>query len=1652
MLSRRNSSLLELEAASYFKLNTCQVDLLTRSNQRLECFNDPSDIFTSSGNKNNAQREGSDSKTYSSTKGKQKKKHQIKSSEIHSAQDGRAKLYKTSPNRCRNQLSTHQTASTDSLYVRGKASTRRKRSQRQQKSRFENTTKENYHKRTMSTKYLAQRKEDEAPVLASSYYLANSSTTSTSSLPSISSSPSVSPSLVCPHVSLDDILQIRDKYGAKSPHTIGLCKKCRLDPPPNIQSPLSPAFKPSNSAYSDYKCSSGYDSKYLSKIQSNSAVKRVLSDRDLSWHNQVNAKAEQDEITTASRLSNSNLRDDSLDYFLDPKELQRLQLSPTLRNSVEYIRNNSIEAGRVVKIYQNGKPFDKPLRICICRNEFSNLNHLLDHINSRQLIPSGARYLFHINGQLVYSVHELKHGSAYFVSGTRTFDLQASNKVKEQLDREFFRHYQTGAQKHPNSYLIDYHEKALPRSSSNIELKRRETIYEELVPKSSKASNSTKAAYTAKGRDDYDPEVSERQSKVLNQPKAMVQERHPSKLTNYKATRAEAAYEPAGTRESHVIPENVGFNTDSLEPETISMSKSDDNLTIDRILSDDTEKPVASLVRAKSEMSAARPNKRKKNVTFKDTGRGSSPLIPTRSVSYSNSQSISRADPVVTKSKIVGSASTSAQRAQETGRASQTSPSIPKIESKEMRAINTNEIGIQVSDSIEGFLIDLPLPLPGKRDEDERRVTYLRKGSGLQASSRVNSNTNNSTKRSPKRTTTVITRQINGNNSKSISRQTTGAGNKRKQIVTISERQLSLEEMSKLEDIDHGDHHNEAHKIRRVTIKLESMDDSSNKTEESLETIQESGSDRKDKVSLDKSKTSSESGQDMKEGIQVRDGNEKHWEYPGGRVASATPTERPISQSEANKAIHARVITPTPSISTQDNLSLSGSLAARNESQLSSLDGFEQSLASRVKLPVMGILRNGIDTPSKNFRLVWVNGFAINDQYPENSATALGTKSLLDGNSSVTITRTNKSEGPLLSPSSSYKLKSGHPAQGPLVFRPSERFHNWVCYSSKYDELIYPTGNLVLLWCRWNNEQRYYSKHTTNISCLTLASLDNDLIGSAQLYDENENINSLIHLWSLSSLETLFVIDYNHFKLQKIFSLKVKNTRSDGCQVLVGAKDDKRFWLYRINLKLNDKGQQDVEEMEAAKTKQTKSKQRQLVNKVTVMKSDKALQPNHIPLLVMSMSNARTTPEVAKSSDSDSKPSKSIDDQLDNLTLSFGRKHFQIWATNLRQEKLCSIPYEHKSAQFTSTIVKANCLARISPSEYVVGDSDGSINLLIISIADGKSVSQLGSSDSSAQKCRVETILLLKPSTSPSDSKQSLPGSSPTRSPSITCLARVSGNLFASSDSTCTIKVWRINRQKKVEGMRPEVKSSKSEEKNAIVSNSISQNISCNLVSCVSLPNDLGFICSIVLAKYNRKMSLVEFYVVSTSNAILFGSVKLDSANSIQVQEESRSDNASSNQLSSFAVVYEGHESSASNLVADYPKKAKQKSSSPSAMNETSELGEYFTCSLDFRICKWSYSSLLWKSMLPSSCSAMAVHPSVLAIGSADGTVYILDKISGLLISYFPLTPVCINCLAYSKDGLFLAAGCANGSIFILPVYDNGLKYKKVSIFQVSSV
>lgn len=1358
---------------------------------------------------------------------------------------------------------------------------------------------------------------------------------STSSLPSISSSPSVCPSLLCPHLTIDDILALRNDTISKSPHTIGLCPRCRLDPPPNIHSPLSPVFN--STIYSNTMSKSLKQSTKKSKM-----FKRGYSDHQVS----NNSKSATNERKLQMKIKMQ--ASDSLDYYLEPKDLKRLQMSPTMRNSVEFIRRNSIEAGRVLKIYKNGSPYDKALRVCILRGEFSTLNHLLDYINGRQLIPSGARYLFHLDGQLVYSLNELKHDHIYIVSGTRSFDYRANKLIKDRHLKEIEMTYRKNLT--PSKQIEDPSMRKSPLRSESL---RENGLKSGSNSRSGSLNslNSKKGSLNSELPSDKNTEPAIRNTSVAKIRKSTPRSPEPKSKVNVLTNKQNEIAEP--------IKLKTGRNLHSpLERGQIKGEKR------------------VQITRAKSELSAISKSKHKKNVTFYGIDRGSSPAINSAG---NFEQKLGHQRPGDVGASKLAKANNMVERFDR---------SSAKISQEDLssQAFATNEIGVQVSESIDGFLIDLPLPLPPKGDE---KKSFLKKGGG--------------------------SRRFRSGNNKSTENSSRPAQAKQK-IVTITERQLSTNEMDELKDLDHGDHHSEARKV---------LEDESMKIDqqELIEAISSPATKEKDQeeepVIYDTAQTINIGQEvlssDAKENEDIR--KSRNWQYPGGdatgatgRVSTATPTERPISQSGPNKMVRARVTTPSPSLSTAgDTNSLSYDISSlqqyyRGESaQLT-----ESSLPPKSVVPLMGKLISGINPSRRNFKLTWVIGFSINDKYPANSS-ASQPQTVGDNSKQV--------GGPkalLLNPTQATSNNEQEQAQAPFV--PSERYHNWLCQSKQNDELIYPAGCLVVLWCKTTNEQRYYANHTSNVSAISAASSDPNLIASSQVEDANQKINACVHIWSVKTLETLKIIDDNLFKSLSIFSLTVRNNQSDGCELSVACRDDKRLCLFvfRLRLKNDDSTNQERKTDRRDSTSEAKP--------VSCLKMVKIIQSYQQPLTITKISNAKSNVpiNVVSKTQTSSVPTTiklkaqpTISD--DEILLSFGRKHFQVYLIDSKHSKLRLMQPEGKNSELMDVISKANCLVRMSPKEFLVGDLKGNVTFLKIDHKQSMTMKIL-----EAPKYTVETVSLLN---------DRLRNAANNSLAAITVLARITGSLFISTDSSCAIRFWKLERSQVHTKDATDKSGEESQRKTKFT---------CRQLSCLNLPQDLGFVCTILVAKFDRKRMLVELYIILTSNIILFGAIQLPEANSDKSDREKK--------LASpfLSVVYEGHETSVMNLVADTVTQANER-------NSAVQLDRfYFTCSIDCRICKWNGKSLVWKSMLPSACASLAVHPigSVLAVGSADGTVYVLDKTSGLLVSYFPLTPVCINCLAYSRDGTLLAAGCANGSIFILPVYDRGLKYKKVSIFQ----
>lgn len=1542
------------------------------------------------------------------------------------------------------------------------------------------------------------------------------------SLPSISSSPSLSPSLVCPHLSLDDLLSEENRFitnqrnhlskyprsategniaMSQSPHTIGLCPKCRLSPPPNLHSPLSPIFAASQQERRLESCGlkRGYSDQHdlnhrRTSVNYSSQKRGGKSQRD-SYQIQNECATRIFNHNNNSDRNNNNyktnvrrIRDDSLDYFLDPEVARMSQLSPIMCHSVGFIRTHSSESSRVIKIYKNGQAYDWPLRLCLGRSEFKSLNHLLDHINDRLSISYGARYLFHLDGQLVYSVNELKHNHSYLVSGTRHFDLRSSQIIRDQsnsrngsasnltneLEANKLPHLlfnsNAATKKHVNSRhkhqlngqkLIN-DQIGLDKEESDKKKASLNDIYNQ-QPSASAQSNVSKhlsksptsnskedlrGHLATKARIERPDSIKSTLTSLINNDddvdNFIVSSRVKTREVGVNATPETRTF----TRKVAQLDSSNAKEVTRTTSETVVAKSGPVRVSIDNV----APRQPASLIRARSDtngLTSMQRSHRKKNVTFMDTGRGSSPALTNVGLGSQPdflitepSGNTSNQDQVVALSLADNKTAADSQS--------------DLISSLEMR-----DIGIQVSDSIEGFLIDLPIAIPGKMDKDDSvaKHSYLRKGQGQAGSKRPSSN--------------VCEKLYTNNKSMSLARKrpnpaTIKPTNERRQIVTISERQLSKDEMFGLRDLDRGDHH---HEWRQIAPSPPASQKSLNLSMEANLSTSSSTLDQKDPLqnvslyidetivpcppttlnnqqleSVEPSDRSiakiTQSSQDAKTKDSLNNSKEQPeetWQQPRG---SATPAERPVSQSAANESVHARITTPTPSLSTNggDTTSLSISyettyhwIQRQQQLQQQQQHQFDEhakglqfplvELPEKERVPILAQLCSGSSEPNSTFKLIWINGFSINHAHSHNTPS--------NNNNSQFLTTTPSAT------SDQVKQAADH-------FAPNDRFQNWVHHSLKHDEILYPVGRLVILWCRWTNEQRYYGEHASNICALSLGPDETDLAVSAQISEPKENIQSLVHVWSITKLQLLHKIDArdptssaNDQDPFRVFSLRLNVVQaSPGClELIAGLCNAKRLWMNHYELRPLAAEVDGDDAKSGFKTLETKAYK--AIQQHQPQQQQQSHQNKQIPLLVCS-ANFHSLQSVKYIPRKNSDLTSYIQDTGNvhvgsgerrmsrsggssyTLLFALGRRLFQVWllepaklGTSLRN--LRPLQCEQRQASFVGAISRANCWLHWSQNQLMLGDSAGNVTFIELSLYQTpeqaqqsiKNKSPSSNSTKSPTKYRIDRTSLLLSLGAPLQ---------------VTCLTRVSNSIFLIGDSTGGIQAYKLE--------------STASDQSPFTANLFGKSL--------KIPEDFGCACCIVLARYSRSLLQMDFYITSSTNSIMFAS--------IQAEKEPAEKSALIAPPASLSIVYDGHETSVISLVpeANFDKNLR-------VVNEEKSLSKlpdcslpYFTCSLDCKICKWQGKSLVWKSVLPSACASMALHPTgfVLAVGSGDGTVYVLDKVSGLLISYFPLTPVCINCLAYSRDGSLLAAGCANGSIFILPVLERGLKYNKVSIFQ----
>jgi hypothetical protein len=105
----------------------------------------------------------------------------------------------------------------------------------------------------------------------------------------------------------------------------------------------------------------------------------------------------------------------------------------------------------------------------------------------------------------------------------------------------------------------------------------------------------------------------------------------------------------------------------------------------------------------------------------------------------------------------------------------------------------------------------------------------------------------------------------------------------------------------------------------------------------------------------------------------------------------------------------------------------------------------------------------------------------------------------------------------------------------------------------------------------------------------------------------------------------------------------------------------------------------------------------------------------------------------------------------------------------------------------------------------------------------------------------------------------------------------------------------------------------------------------------------------------------------------------------------------------------------------------------------------FVTVGDDKAVAKWRKQKVAWKVTTASAGRAVAYHPagSVVAVGTEDGHLVVLDSDGGTHVATQRLCGVSLNAVAYSKDGAMVAAAAQNGTVYIHQVTGNGRTYKK---------
>ncbi|KAK6619902.1 hypothetical protein RUM44_006302 [Polyplax serrata] len=105
----------------------------------------------------------------------------------------------------------------------------------------------------------------------------------------------------------------------------------------------------------------------------------------------------------------------------------------------------------------------------------------------------------------------------------------------------------------------------------------------------------------------------------------------------------------------------------------------------------------------------------------------------------------------------------------------------------------------------------------------------------------------------------------------------------------------------------------------------------------------------------------------------------------------------------------------------------------------------------------------------------------------------------------------------------------------------------------------------------------------------------------------------------------------------------------------------------------------------------------------------------------------------------------------------------------------------------------------------------------------------------------------------------------------------------------------------------------------------------------------------------------------------------------------------------------------------------------------------FATAGHDKNIALWRRNKLIWTIQVQYECVSLSFHPfgSILATGSTEGHLIILNAENGALITTIRVCGSPLSCLSYNPAGDVIAIGSHNGSIYLFRVSRDGFSYKK---------